>query len=71
MKANSLADHPSRRRARDFLKCDEKILHLNDQFIYMYKGFTHVNYRVQRLRRMSGTSGRCCCFAAGLGFTLG
>jgi hypothetical protein len=31
------------------------VLHFNDQFIYMYKGFTHVNYRGQRLHAIGMT----------------
>jgi hypothetical protein len=33
----------------------ELVLHFNDQFIYMYKGFTHVNYRGQRLHAIGMT----------------
>jgi len=31
------------------------VLHFNDQFIYMYKGFTHVNYRGKRLHAIGMT----------------
>lgn len=31
------------------------VLHFNNQFIYMYKGFTHVNYRGQRLHAIGMT----------------
>ena len=31
------------------------ILHFNDRFIYMYKGFTHANYRGQRLHAIGMT----------------
>jgi hypothetical protein len=33
----------------------ELVLHFSDQFIYMYKGFTHVNYRGQRLHAIGMT----------------
>jgi hypothetical protein len=33
----------------------ELVLHFNDRFIYMYKGFTHVNYRGQRLHAIGMT----------------
>ena len=31
------------------------VLHFNDQYIYMYKGFTHVSYRGQRLHAIGMT----------------
>jgi hypothetical protein len=31
------------------------VLHFHDQYIYMYKGFTHVNYRGQRLHAVGMT----------------
>src|SRR5579872_4129421 len=31
------------------------VLHFNDKFIYMYKGFTHVNYRGKRLHAIGMT----------------
>lgn len=31
------------------------VLHFSDQYIYMYKGFTHVNYRGQRLHAVAMT----------------
>jgi ribosomal protein S18 acetylase RimI-like enzyme len=31
------------------------VLHFNDQYIYMYKGYTHVNYRGQRLHAIAMT----------------
>lgn len=37
------------------IDCPGMVLHFDDRYIYMYKGFTHVHYRGQRLHAIAKT----------------